>query len=290
MILPSHSRLNAHNNNQKTYLENMEWHKLIGNWRDWMVAAGRPSTTVRLRVYQMRRFAEDHPRGASTQQMIGWLAGAGWSVETRKSFRAALVNFHRWAVTFGHLTEDPTRLLPPVKSIPHPPRPAPESVVAAALLAGDARVQLMVGLAAFLGLRRGEIARVHSDDLFEDLAGWSLVVHGKGGKDRTVPVVGRLLDELGDRGPGWVFPSPRGGHLTEQHVGKLIGRVLPDGWTAHTLRHRFATVAYAGTRDLFAVQELLGHSRPETTRGYVLLPGESLRLAVAAAGPAQVAA
>lgn len=59
--------------------------------------------------------------------------------------------------------------------------------------------------------------------------------------------------------------------------------MLPDGWTTHTLRHRFATVSYAGTRDLLAVQELLGHSRPETTRGYVQLPQDALRAAVAAA-------
>jgi site-specific recombinase XerD len=53
------------------------------------------------------------------------------------------------------------------------------------------------------------------------------------------------------------------------------------GWTAHTLRHRFATVAYAGERDLLAVQVLLGHSKPETTRLYVLIPDASLRAAVA---------
>ena len=40
---------------------------------------------------------------------------------------------------------------------------------------------------------------------------------------------------------------------------------------------------YAGTRDLFAVQELLGHSRPETTRRYVRLPDDAVRAAVAAA-------
>jgi integrase/recombinase XerC len=48
-----------------------------------------------------------------------------------------------------------------------------------------------------------------------------------------------------------------------------------------TLRHRFATVCYAGERDLLAVQTLLGHSKPETTRQYVLIPDKSLRAAVA---------
>ena len=63
----------------------------------------------------------------------------------------------------------------------------------------------------------------------------------------------------------------------------LIARALPDQWTAHPLRHRFATVAYQGTRDLLAVQELLGHSKPETTRNYIRLPQDALRAAVAAA-------
>lgn len=56
-----------------------------------------------------------------------------------------------------------------------------------------------------------------------------------------------------------------------------------DGWTAHTFRHRLATRAYAGTRDLLAVSELLGHSRPETTQRYVLLPDDALVAAVEAA-------
>ena len=108
-------------------------------------------------------------------------------------------------------------------------------------------------------------------------------MHGKGGKDRVIPISDDIARHLLALPDGWAFPSPAGGHLTEQHVGKLIANVLPDGWTAHSLRHRFATTAYAGTRDLLAVQELLGHSRPETTRGYVRLPQDALRAAVAAA-------
>ena len=49
----------------------------------------------------------------------------------------------------------------------------------------------------------------------------------------------------------------------------------------HTLRHRFATTAYGVERDLRAVQELLGHSKPETTARYVAVPEGALRTAVA---------
>ena len=141
----------------------------------------------------------------------------------------------------------------------------------------------MVSMGAGHGMRRGEIARVHTDDLVEDLVGWSLRVHGKGGKDRVIPISDELAEQLRALPPGWVFPSPAGGHLTAHHVGKLIARALPGRWTSHTLRHRFATVSYAGTRDLFAVQDMLGHAKPETTRDYVQLPQDALRATLTAA-------
>lgn len=55
-----------------------------------------------------------------------------------------------------------------------------------------------------------------------------------------------------------------------------------DGYAAHTLRHRFATTAYAATHDLFVVAELLGHESVETTEHYVAMPDGRLREATAA--------
>lgn len=45
---------------------------------------------------------------------------------------------------------------------------------------------------------------------------------------------------------------------------------LPDPWTAHCLRHAFATDLYAQTRDLVVVAEVLGHASTRTTERYVL--------------------
>ena len=54
----------------------------------------------------------------------------------------------------------------------------------------------------------------------------------------------------------------------------------------HQLRHRFATRAYSATRDLFAVQRLLGHASPNTTQRYVATTPDDLRHAVnAVPGP-----
>lgn len=144
----------------------------------------------------------------------------------------------------------------------------------------DTRTALMAQLAAYAGLRAAEISRVHGRDLVGDV----LMVHGKGGKVRAVPIVRPELLEALEALDGWAFPNGRGSHLTPGHVSRLLSRAMPDGWTAHTLRHRMATVAYHGTRDLLAVGAVLGHSRPETTQRYVLLPDEALRAAVRAAG------
>ena len=55
-----------------------------------------------------------------------------------------------------------------------------------------------------------------------------------------------------------------------------------DGWTAHSLRHRYATTTYAVTRDLLLVSKLLGHASVETTQRYIAMPDDRLRAAVEA--------
>jgi len=56
-------------------------------------------------------------------------------------------------------------------------------------------------------------------------------------------------------------------------VGKLMAGALPDHWTAHTLRYRFATRAYRGSCNLRAVQVLLGLSSVATTERYTAVKG-----------------
>lgn len=138
----------------------------------------------------------------------------------------------------------------------------------------------MIRLAGELGLRRGEVAVVHSKDIVKNGAGHSLIVHGKGAKDRLVPLPRGLAVVLREYGDGYIFPGDDNGHLSPRYVGKLISRTMPEGWTMHTLRHRFATRAYALDRDLLTVQTLLGHASPTTTRLYVRLPDEALRATV----------
>lgn len=252
----------------------------LSGWRAWMLAAGRPQTTVDLRCYQLERFARDNDlSAASTEDLAAWIAGHHWSPETKRSWRAALQGFYRWAVLTGRASHDPAAELPVVRVPRRKARPAPETAIRAALAGADRRLWLMVNLAWRCGLRRGEIARVNGEDLVQDQHGTVLVVHGKGGRERYVPVPTDVVDQLRQAcraGDGWAFPGAIDGHLSARRVGELVAEALPDGWTCHTLRHRFGTSSYANSGDLVAVQELLGHAKPETTRLYVELPSESL--------------
>lgn len=141
----------------------------------------------------------------------------------------------------------------------------------------------MLRLSAEAGLRRGEVAQVHTRDLVEDLDGWSLRVHGKGGRERVVPLPAALAVELRRLPAGWAFPGDCGGHLSPRWVGTVVARLLPAGYTMHTLRHRFATRAHDVDGDLCVVQELLGHANINTTRAYVAVDRRKLRRTVESA-------
>lgn len=265
------------------------WAKEINNWATALKVADRSPQTIETRTEHLRRFARQTGAGGpalvSRNRLIDWASTQEWARETRRSIYTSIRAFYTWAHETDRVSENISDALPKVKASEPAPRPAPENVYRVSLANADARVRLILRLAGEAGLRRGEIAQISKDDLTRDLMGYSLRVHGKGGKVRTVPLTEplarMLIDYLGRR--YWLFPSPAGGHLTPRHVGKLASKVMPDIWTLHTLRHRFATVTYDGTRDLIVIQQLLGHSSVATTQRYIATPQDRLRQAVAIA-------
>lgn len=267
------------------------WFQPIASFTVALHAARRSPGTVRLyRKYliSLARESGIGPWEATTADLRAWLACQDWKPETAKSARTAVRAFYHWAHGEGHIDVDPALGLEPIRIPPSSPRPAPEDVVAQITTHPDERIRHMAMLAAYAGLRAAEIAQVHADDVVGDLVGVTLRVHGKGGKARTVPVAFEPLAGWLVTLEGYAFPSVDANgtarpHLSAGHVSRLLSEALPRGWTAHTLRHRLATRAYAGTRDLLAVGAVLGHSRPETTRRYVLLPDDATRQAVLAA-------
>lgn len=147
--------------------------------------------------------------GVCEDDLEEYIGRPGWSSETRKSARTALRSFYRWAHRKGLIGADPSSDLPSVAVPFGVPRPTPEDIVHELVLV-PGRIGTMAMLAAYCGLRRGEIARVHRDDL----AGKLLLVHGKGGKERIVPVVSAELLARIQAADGWLFPNGFGSHLS----------------------------------------------------------------------------
>lgn len=265
----------------------VSWSYALGAWERYLRAAGQSGETIRLRRFHLERAARElgrTPDALTSAELVEWLGSKSWAPATRRSHRSTLRSFYAWAVAAGLVESSPAAELPTVRVPRGMPRPASDAAYRAALIAADARGRRALRLGAECGLRRGEIARVRGGDVVPDLEGWSLRVAGKGGHVRLVPLPDDLAEELLELGDGWAFPSPRGaGHLTPAHLGKLVSRLLPDGLTTHTLRHRAGTRAYQGTHDLRAVQEFLGHAKPETTAIYTEVGRDAIRRAQRAA-------
>ena len=261
------------------------WRKSINGWTDTLRAAGLSAQTIKSRRYKMVHLATllmpSGPEDVTTEQIVQAFARQQWKPETRKAYRNTISSFFRWLHKSGRRSDDPSLDVPRVKKPHAHPRPCPDRYSAAAMKMAPTSERLMIRLGAECGLRRGEIARVHSDDVVADSAGRSLIVRGKGDKQRIVPLPDDLAGIIMDA-RGYLFPGRFGGHVEESYIGDHISRLLPDGYAAHTLRHRFATTAYAATHDLFVVAELLGHESVETTEHYVAMPDGRLREAMAA--------
>ena len=261
------------------------WRKSINGWTDTLRAAGLSAQTIKSRRYKMVHLATllmpSGPEDVTTEQIVQAFARQQWKPETRKAYRNTISSFFRWLHKSGRRSDDPSLDVPRVKKPHAHPRPCPDRYIAAAMKMATTSERLMIRLGAECGLRRGEIARVHSDDVVADSAGRSLIVRGKGDKQRIVPLPDDLAGIIMDA-RGYLFPGRFGGHVEESYIVDHISRLLPDGYAAHTLRHRFATTAYAATHDLFVVAELLGHESVETTEHYVAMPDGRLREAMAA--------
>lgn len=261
------------------------WRESINGWTDTLRAAGLSAQTIKSRRYKMVHlaalFMPSGPEDVTTEQIVQVFARQQWKPETRKAYRNTISSFFRWLHKSCRRSDDPSLDVPRVKKPHAHPRPCPDRYIAAAMEMATSSEKLMIRLGAECGLRRGEIARVHSDDVVADSAGHSLIVRGKGDKQRIVPLPDDLAAIVMDAN-GYLFPGRFGGHVEESYIGDHISHLLPDGYAAHTLRHRFATTAYAATHDLFVVAELLGHESVETTEHYVAMPDGRLREATAA--------
>jgi integrase/recombinase XerC len=167
------------------------WVTAIEQFLNYMRAAGQTVASVdsrRSHLQHLARRIEADPFDVTGQHLVAWFGRQTWAQETRRGRRTSYQVFYDWAVREELTSTNPASKLPTVKGAKPRPRPIPRSAFDQAVRGSDARVRLMLRLAYDAGLRRCEIAVIHSSDLIEDLVGWSLLVHGKGNKERVVPL------------------------------------------------------------------------------------------------------
>jgi site-specific recombinase XerD len=235
------------------------------------------------------------------RRYLAYLATRGTAKRTIARRASSLRRYFRWLQRTGVITGDPTAGLSAPKGEARLPRvlrpdelrhlmdgpggaaPAPPAA-APVTLRDSALLELLYGS----GLRIAEATAVDVDEL--DVARGRLVVWGKGGKQRTVPLSEPAQDALrrwlADGRPALVtdltpaaavFLNMRGRRLTPRDARRIVDRRAASPTHPHALRHTFATHLLDGGADLRVVQELLGHSDVGTTQRYTHVSKERLR-------------
>jgi integrase/recombinase XerD len=222
---------------------------------------------------------------------------------------SAMRQFYKFLVIEGVRLDDPTAEL----DTPRLGRPLPKILSEAEVraLIGAARnwpgeegsrLRCVLELLYATGLRISELvtlplAATRREPRF-------MVISGKGGKERVVPLSEpsrlSLSEYLGCRerflpGPQpsrWLFPSRgRTGHLTRQRCGQLLKELAiaagidPGRLSPHVVRHAFASHLLDHGADLRSVQQMLGHADIATTQIYTHVQTSRLRKLVETAHP-----
>jgi site-specific recombinase XerD len=215
--------------------------------------------------------------GATFHDVERWATGRNVSAGTTRNYHVALRGFYRWLRREGVVSHDPTELVDRPPTPRRLPRPAPEREIARLVARADVQLRAMLALMACGGLRCVECSRLDWCDV--DLSAASVIVCGKGSRERLVSISGDVVTALAalalataGRPAGPVFVGPTGRRLSPARVSQRVARLAAArGSTvrAHQLRHRCATMALQQPgADLLAVRDLLGHASVSTTEGY----------------------
>jgi len=204
-----------------------------------------------------------------------------WSPVTVRSKLACLSSFFGFLQDMGYIQGNPARRLPLPKTEQLVPvtlsQEEARQLVAAA---GRPWTRCLIVLLLTTGMRRSEAVSIALEDV--DLENGQLLVHGKGSKERTVPLtqeaVAAIHHYLKHRKKTIcqrLFVSQTEEPIQGRVVNRILNRVVARaelkgrGITPHTLRHTFATHLIPNGTDIRTVQELLGHSDIQTTARYL---------------------
>lgn len=279
---------------------------IITAWQEHLTHDKRRSVhTVRAYVATTQRLIEAFPlltdwpsiAALTPQKIRSYLAARRTEGIGNRSVARELSVIRKFIAFAANQCEIAGNSAPPAKPMPRGPRlkrtlpraVTPDAVILLAEAVRDlheepwlqARDWALLLLLYGAGLRISEAIALNSDAL---PLGETLVLTGKGNKQRVVPLLEQVrsaihdyaqlcpyIDKAGKDGP--LFRGARGGRLNPaitrramQSARTALG--LPDGTSPHALRHSFATHLLGSGADLRSLQELLGHASLSSTQIY----------------------
>ena len=244
------------------------------------------------------------PRDAEAEDIRSWLEAmsvAGMAASTAARRLSAIRQFHKFLFAEGRRADDPAATIDSPRRGRSLPKVLSEMEVGLLLaLAGDEpgakglRMKALMELLYATGMRVSELVRLPLAAVARDPD--FILVRGKGGRERLVPLTGKARHALaayraarseflpaGGGDAKWLFPSRgREGHLTRQRFGQMLKQLAvlagidPARVSPHVLRHAFASHLLAHGADLRAVQQMLGHADISTTQIYTHVLNERL--------------
>ncbi len=257
----------------------------IDQYLNWLWSQGRSQNTVRAYRADLTGLMEwvTDPTQPLEEVMARYVTThrRTWAPKTTGRKITALRSYALWSgsdALKGYNAPTPPRATP---------HPLPEGVPGVLRMIDVATVdhhRALIALCGLAGLRVGEALTVRASDIDPDRR--TLYVRGKGDHHRVVPLSDRAWPIIA---PVWatryatndllVTVSERVARDIITRLGKRAG--LSRTVSSHDLRATFATAAYQKTKDLRAVQDLLGHASSVTTELYTLATEESMRTAAA---------
>ena len=221
-----------------------------------------------------------------------------YSARTIARNLSSIKMFYRFLITEGRLTDNPARLLDPVKLPRRLPGTLSRDEVDRLLAVPDNTTSLgqrdsaMLELLYATGLRVSELVGLHLVNVNLD-PGFIRTI-GKGSKERIVPMGDKARDAINlyltygrrdlirGKNVSYLFLNSRGASISRQGFWKIIKKYgiiaeVTKKITPHSLRHSFATHLLEGGADLRSVQIMLGHSDISTTQIYTHVSRERLK-------------
>jgi site-specific recombinase XerC len=216
----------------------------------------------------------------ASQQWLN-LMRTQWAPKTLQRRLGTLRSWARWAGAPADFLAS-YKAPKPAPARPHPISEGIPGVVAMIRSSRNPRHRALCALTGLMGLRVAEAISVRPEHF--DTATWTLTVRGKGDKTRVVPITPTAWGFIGRAHAAAVASGGPLVPLSNRGARKAISRharnaKLGNHVASHDMRATFATAAYDKTKDLRAVQELLGHADAKTTQVYTQVSMASMRAA-----------